>query len=210
MTDQAEVILPARRTQTFSRRIRARFLNIERRLVTAYWRRQFAAFGEGSSIDGPLYVNRPENIAIGRHVRVWHHVRMESHPKTLESVPLRIGSRCVISPYVHLGAALSLVIGDNVGIGAGVLITDHNHDFRSVSVPYIDNPTLVAAPVELEESAFVGEGARILPGVTVGKYSIIGAGSVVTRSVPAYHMAVGSPARLVSRFDLDSNRWVKI
>jgi maltose O-acetyltransferase len=53
------------------------------------------------------------------------------------------------------------------------------------------------APVHLEENVFVGDGTRILKGVTIGRDSVVGAGSVVTRSIPAGVIAAGNPARVV-------------
>lgn len=58
-----------------------------------------------------------------------------------------------------------------------------------------------ARPVKIEDGVWIGRGAIILPEVTVGRNSVIGAGSVVTRSIPANHVAVGNPCRVIKHID---------
>ena len=75
-------------------------------------------------------------------------------------------------------------------IAANAQIISNNHD------PY-DLSVLTLKPVVIKKGAWVGAGATILPGVTVGKHAVIGAASVVTHDVPDYAVAVGNPARVV-------------
>lgn len=70
----------------------------------------------------------------------------------------------------------------------------NNHD------PY-DLPVLTCKPVLIKESAWIGAGATILPGVCIGKHAVIGAASVVTKDVPDYAVAVGNPARVIRMLD---------
>lgn len=78
-----------------------------------------------------------------------------------------------------------ITIGDDVTISSRVIVATH------------DSSRNVAAPVSIEDSAFVGIGSIILPGVTIGKGAVVGAGAVVTRSVEPGVTVVGSPARPV-------------
>jgi acetyltransferase-like isoleucine patch superfamily enzyme len=99
-------------------------------------------------------------------------------------------SGCTIS------AATSITIGDHVLIGSGCLITDNDAhpvdpDARRAGVAG------AAAPVVIEDDVFIGARAIILKGVTIGRGSVIGAGSIVTKSVPAFSVAAGNPARVV-------------
>ena len=66
------------------------------------------------------------------------------------------------------------------------------------------------APIVIEDETWVGANVVILAGVTVGKHCIIAAGSVVTKDVPAYSVAVGNPARVVKKYNHQTNSWNKI
>ena len=87
-----------------------------------------------------------------------------------------------------------ITIKDNVMIAANAQIISNNHD------PY-DLQILLCKPVVLEEGAWIGAGATILPGVRVGKHAIVGAMSVVTKDVPDYGVVVGNPAKIVKELD---------
>lgn len=91
----------------------------------------------------------------------------------------------------------SVAIGDNVKIGACVLITDtdaHPMDYMACRT---SNEGTKSAPIVIEDDAWVGAHSIILKGVTIGARSIIGAGSVVTKSIPADCVAAGNPCRVI-------------
>ena len=98
--------------------------------------------------------------------------------------------------YVNSGSLLmargGISIEDDVLIAANVQIISNNHD------PY-DRAVLTCKPALIKKGAWIGAGASIMPGVTVGKYAIIGAASVVTHDVPDYAVAVGSPAKVIKQ-----------
>ena len=79
---------------------------------------------------------------------------------------------------------------------ANVQLLTNNHD------PY-DRQILTCKPIVIRKGAWIGAGATILPGVTVGRYAIVGAASVVTRDVGDYEVVVGNPARLVRKLDAE-------
>jgi acetyltransferase-like isoleucine patch superfamily enzyme len=92
------------------------------------------------------------------------------------------------------------VLGDHVGWGPGARLLGSTHTALPISVPVIASDLLIS-PTTIEAEADIGVNAVILPGITVGKGAIIGAGAVVTRDVPAYARAAGSPARVISQRD---------
>ena len=89
-----------------------------------------------------------------------------------------------------------ITIEDDVQIAANVQLLTNNHD------PY-DRQILTCKPIVIRKGAWIGAGATILPGVTVGRYAIVGAASVVTRDVGDYEVVVGNPARLVRKLDAE-------
>lgn len=89
-----------------------------------------------------------------------------------------------------------LAIGDHCMIGGGVLICGVNHGYTMRGVPMRHQP-VKSAPIVIGQDVWIGMGAIILPGVTLGDGSIVGAGAVVTSDVPPGAMVSGVPARLV-------------
>jgi len=85
-------------------------------------------------------------------------------------------------------------IGDNTLIGPGTKIVTANH---SMDAEKRRDWAVSCIPVKIEEDVWIGAGAVILPGVTIGARSVIGAGSVVTRDVPSDTVAAGNPARIL-------------
>jgi acetyltransferase-like isoleucine patch superfamily enzyme len=102
---------------------------------------------------------------------------------------IKIGSHCGFSGTV-IGCATSIIIGDNVRCGANTLITDtewHSDDPRSGA----------DVPVIIEKGVWLGVNVTVLKGVTIGENTLVGAGSIVTRSLPANVVAVGTPAKVI-------------
>lgn len=111
---------------------------------------------------------------------------------------VKIGKNVVIMNGFQVMAAGGLEIEDNVKISLNCVIATNNHD------PY-KRDLLVCKPVKIKENAWLGVNVTILPGVTIGKNAIIGAGAVVTKDVPDNAVAVGNPARVIKM--LDANKF---
>ena len=107
---------------------------------------------------------------------------------------LIIGKNCYINANLLAMARGGITIGDNVQIAANVQLLSNNHD------PY-DRQILTCKPIMIGDGAWIGAGASIMSGVTIGKYAIVGAASVVTHDVPDYGVVVGSPAHLIKTLD---------
>ncbi|MCR5789445.1 MAG: galactoside O-acetyltransferase [Lachnospiraceae bacterium] len=109
---------------------------------------------------------------------------------------LVIGKNCFINANLLAMARGGITIGDNVQIAANVQLLSNNHD------PY-DRSVLTCKPILIKDGAWIGAGASILPGVTIGRHAIVGAASVVTHDVGDYEVAVGNPARVIKKLDPD-------
>lgn len=88
-------------------------------------------------------------------------------------------------------------IGDNVMMGPEVVILTKNHKFERLDIPMLRQGYYPPKPVSIENDVWIGTRAIILPGVTIGKGAIIGAGTVVTKDVPEYSIVCGNPGRVV-------------
>jgi len=135
-----------------------------------------AGFGEGSHIFPCVVIHSPDNVMVG--------------------------SKVSIAEFVHMWGLGGITIGDNVLIASHAVITSQTHD---VNVKVYCESELVK-PVVLEDNVWIGAGAVILPGITVGEGSIIGAGSVVTRDVLPGSVMVGVPARKLRSVMIDESR----
>lgn len=106
---------------------------------------------------------------------------------------MSIGKNTVINRYVYLDGRGGLDIGDNVNISHYVIIQSLDHDPNSVTFD------ARARKVVIEDDVWIGARALVLPGVTIGRGSVVGAGSVVTHDVEQYTIVAGAPARIIGR-----------
>jgi acetyltransferase-like isoleucine patch superfamily enzyme len=111
------------------------------------------------------------------------------------SIRLRIGPDTYINRNTMLDATESLEIGSHCAIGPGCYLTDHDHGLDP-SLPPLGQPML-SAPTRLGNEVWLGANVVVLKGVTIGESAVVGAGSVVTKDIPAGAVAVGVPARVV-------------
>lgn len=115
---------------------------------------------------------------------------------------ISIGERVVIRPGSHIYASAvssgpNITIGNDVLLGSGVHIYTNNHKFRDITLAIREQGWDPVEPVIINEGAWIGAGCLILPGVTIGRNAVVGAGSVVTKSIPDFCVAVGNPARVI-------------
>lgn len=163
----------------------------------------------------PFDIRNRKNVKIGKNFTAGFGCRIEAFPLNEDyGICISIGENVQINDYVHIGAVGSITIGNNVLMASKIYISDHNHgtydDLISdhpMSIP-IDRKA-ICKPVVIGDNVWLGESVCILPGVTIGKGCVIGALSVVTKSIPPYSIAVGVPAKVVKEFDFDINKWIK-
>lgn len=141
--------------------------------------------------------------------------RIEAYPDTDRKV-LFFGNNFQMNDYVHITAMKSVSIGNNVLLASKIYISDCSHgsyagdenDSHPDSIPH-DRP-LHAKPVVIEDNVWLGEFVSVLPGVTIGRGTIVGANSVVSKDLPPYVIAVGTPAKAIKVFNHETKKWEKI
>jgi acetyltransferase-like isoleucine patch superfamily enzyme len=109
-----------------------------------------------------------------------------------------------------IAAAKRIVIEDHVFTARNVYISDHRHAYENIELPIASQGINSESEVIIGANTWLGQNAVVLPGVKIGKHCIIGANSVVNRSIPDYSIVVGVPARVVKKYDLVNKRWVAI
>lgn len=120
---------------------------------------------------------------------------------------LRIGEGVIFERNLNLDRVYpsAISIGSNTLIASGVTILSHEHIYRDEKNPFLPK----MAPVSIGSNCFIGVGAMILPGVSIGDQCVVGAGSIVTKDIPSNSMAVGVPARVIRKVQLNSKTHVK-
>jgi acetyltransferase-like isoleucine patch superfamily enzyme len=177
-----------------------------------YWRARMRNVGSRSILYRPILVGNPGYISIGQGTLIRDLARLEVlAPLDGEAVPaLTIGNNVNIEQGAHIICQTRVTIEDDVSITPYCVIADAVHPFDAPDMPpkigaRLDRVT--PHPVHIGRGSFVGARSVILPGVTIGVGCVIGAGSVVARDIPDYCVAVGSPARVVRRFDPVARTW---
>lgn len=118
--------------------------------------------------------------------------RLMSPTTVVRGRSVKIGKRVVIMNGSLFMGAGGITIDDDVLVAANVQLISNNHDLY-------EHQVLTCKPVHLKRNCWIGAGATILPGVTVGENAVVGAGSVVTKDVPDNTVVVGNPAKIVKK-----------
>lgn len=148
-------------------------------------------FGDGVRVSRAVLFRHPETFDIGNGVFIGEQVMIQG----------RIDGRCAIGDHAWLGPqayfdARNLTIEEYVGWGPGARVLGSTHTGLPADIPVIQTD-LEIKPVRIGAWADIGVNAIIMPGVTVGRGAIVGAGAVVTEDVPPFAVVAGVPARLL-------------
>lgn len=178
-------------------------LNIFR---AGYWTPRFGKMGKGVQIDSGIIIRgNPKKIEIGDYSYIDTNVQLEVYS------PIKIGKYVHITSNVHIQSGDEVIIGDFACVASGTKIYASSNTYKTPNGRENDillsmsssAPTelqyVKRSPVIIEEYAFVGLNCVVLPGVRIGRGAIIGAGSVVTKDISPYTIAVGIPARPVKK-----------
>ena len=153
-----------------------------------------------------------ENVNIGFGTKIWHFSHIQSNSN--------IGKKCSIGQNVNIGNNVKIgnfvKIQNNVSVYEGVVIEDYvfcgpSMVFTNVKVPRSEFPqrgTEFYSKTLVKKSASIGANATIICGVEIGKYALIGSGSVVTKDVPDFGLVVGNPGRLIGWVNKQGNKLI--
>ena len=138
-----------------------------------------------------------DGVAIGSSVRA--NPLGLPHPSALRA--LTPGARLIVGRGVGMSAtvlcaAASIEVGEGTIFGAGAMVLDNDFHQPLGEWAWGNDPLTSARPIKIGRGVFIGARAIILKGVTIGDRAVVGAAAVVTKDVPAYHVAVGNPARV--------------
>jgi len=163
-------------------------------IAARFYLRHCSSVGTFTRLTGRPRISNRGTLIIGAYVRLYS----TTVPIELATQPggtLEIGDRCSLNYGDSISAHQSIRLGRLCRLGTYVNIMDNNwHDIHDRSkVP-------PSAPVTLEENVWLGNSVIVLPGVTIGRDAVVGAGSVVMTDIPPRSVAMGNPARVVRSF----------
>ncbi len=135
-----------------------------------------------------------DKINIGKNTRISSFVKIKVNKGVI-----KIGQNCTINSFCFIDADEGgLEIGDNVLIGPRVGIHGSNYKYNDKNVPII-NQGIISKGIKIEDDVWIGSNSTVLDGVTIGRGSVIGAGSVVTQDIPPFSVAFGVPAKVIKK-----------
>jgi len=156
---------------------------------------RFASVGEGVQVFRFALILKPENISLGNYVRIDDYSRIEG------------GQGIIIGNYVHICSFASIYgggsayIGNFCGLSQGVRLitgTEQTSAVMTAAAPReMRNPLI--GRIIMEPNSFIGANAVVMPDITIGEGAVIGAGAVVTKSVPPWSICTGVPAKVVGK-----------
>ncbi len=174
-----------------------------------FWRYKYLHFS--SYIIKPIIIT-PRCISLHKYVIIGYNARIEGiyiYNDVTFTPQIVFNDGVRVEQNLHLTCANKIIIGSNTSIGANVTITDIHHSYEDIKRP-IEKNDIDVKSVLIGEDCKIYNNVVILPGVTIGKHVTIGANSVVTRNIPDYCVAVGTPAKIVKQFNHGINKWESV
>ncbi len=169
-----------------------------------------------------LFVN-PFIYKRGKNTTIRYNTRMDLFPFNA----FEIGSNCIVEDFATINNGVGdVLIGDNTGVGLNnviigpvqignfvmlaqnIVISGLNHGYDDVTVAP-RKQKVITKQITINDNVWIGANCVITAGVNIGKQAVIGAGSVVTKDIPAFCVAVGNPARVIKKYNFDTNSWQK-
>lgn len=178
--------------------------------VYSFYKLRFKKIGYKSWILSPLLIEGYSNISIGDRVVIGRKSWLASKSISLNvESKLIIGDGCIIGNFNHIYATDEVIIEKNVLTADKVYIADCSHCYEDVKTPILKQPIKQLNKVVIGEGSWIGENVCII-GASIGKGCVIGANSVVNKDIPEFSVAVGIPARVIKKYNFESQKWEKL
>lgn len=164
----------------------------------------------------PIDIRGYKYIDFGKGFTTGRNCRMDVFDSMSRGKSLVFGENVQLNDNVHIVCEDSIRIGNNVLMASHIFISDcshgaykgDNHD-TSPDIPPAKRP-LPSCPIEIGDNVWIGEGVIVMPGVTIGDGCVIGAHSVVSKDVPAYSVAIGTPAKVIKKYNFETKHWERL
>ena len=183
---------------------------------------RFATSPKGLVIQQPYQINNADRIYMGNNIKLgpnsvlkvntqypgsWLEHPEKKHVSQDFTPELIIGDRVTATSSLQITTFNKIVIEEDVMFAANVFICDGMHDYTNPNIPYKYQGITGISPIIIKKGSWIGQNVVILPGVTLGECTIVGANSVVTKGIPDRCIAMGIPARVKKYWDDKSQAW---
>lgn len=166
--------------------------------------------GFGLIVKTGVQINKPRQVYLGKRVCLNRYVTIYLN-KISDKIPIvKIGDNVLIGAYSSIGCSNEIIIEDNVMLAPHVHITDRNHSYEDIKTPISKQPAVSPGSVIIGKDTWLGYGVQVMPNVKIGRHCVIAAGSIITKDIPDYSVAVGMPAKVIKRYNKETNKWEKI
>lgn len=175
-----------------------------------YWKNKLGAMGEHWTKASGVVIQNPQCIFFGCDVGIGkntYFMPIVEHLGNKYSPKITVGDGTWIGMQNSFSAIHGITIGKNVLFAGYVHVTDHSHGYEDINMPISKQPLISKGPVIIEDECWLGFSCEILSGVHIGRHSIIAARAVVTKDVPPCSIVAGNPARIVKKYNFETNKW---
>lgn len=160
--------------------------------------------GNHTIVFDPMRIDNPKSIRLENNIFISNGAWIIGEKTDKET--FIVHDNVNIGNFAHIVALNGIEIEESVLIADRVFITDSTHSYEDIKSPIKNQPMRTISNVNIGEGSWIGEGVSIL-GCSIGKHCVIGAGTIVTRDIPDYCIAVGNPARIIKMYDLNKKEW---
>ena len=176
-------------------------------IITIFYAPFFKKISFPSYIGIPIFTLGLKRVSIGKRVRIFPGLRIETHQQG--SIVFEDGISIGQNFHITSAGTSTLVIGENTTISGNVFVTNIDHDYQAIDQHILDQK-MVVKPTQIGSNCFIGYGVAIQAGTILGKQCIVGAHSVVRGEFPDYSVIVGIPGRVVKQYNVETKQWEKI
>jgi acetyltransferase-like isoleucine patch superfamily enzyme len=166
----------------------------------------------------PFYHKKGKGATIRRRTRLdvvpWNKFELGTHSTIEDFSAINNGvGPVIIGDRTKIGLSNTIIgpvtLGNDIRLAQNITLSGLNHNYEDINMP-IHKQGVSTAPICIEDHCWIGANVVVVAGVTIGKHAIVAAGSIVTKDIPAYSVAVGNPARVIKQYNFETSTWEKI
>lgn len=173
-----------------------------------WWLRQFRFMYIKKGKGAVIYSNVRKDIVPFNYFSLGNHSVIESY-STINNMVGEI----VIGSNSRIGLGNTLIgpvkIGNYVNLAQNIVVSGLNHNYQNPKTTIISQGVKTAI-ITIEDDVWIGANSVLLSGITIGKHSVIAAGTIVTQDIPAYSIVAGNPGKIIKQYDFKLKEWKKI
>ncbi len=166
--------------------------------------------GENSYVDKTVHALGWNNISIGNNCVIGEYTWLNVNHKNGNFKHIKIGNNCYVGKRAAISSAKQILIKDYCLIGDDCKFLGASHIHENPLEPYATTGATNNEIIAIGVNVWLGTMVCIVGNVSIGHGSIIGAGSVVTKNIPPFCIAVGNPCKVIKRFDFEKKKWISI